>query len=852
MCHRQGVRAPRPRSGPVEPIDGAHERFVALAADVAEYINSVETEADTRFKIIDRILTDVLGWPHGEVSSEPKTETGYADYVCSVHSRSRLVIEAKKDGRPLGVQGARAGGFFKLDGSVFRDQAAKEGIGQAIQYCGSKNAELACVTNGREWIVFRGNRLGDGLDTRAGLAVIFPNLVEVEVHFKLFYNLLSYESAGNFAYRPYFQEAEGQPIRSTVFHKSYRTPGSEVFLRSDSLGSDIERVMASFFQQLTGDDDPSLLELCFVETTESHHADTQLAKIATDILGKINPVDTGTGAALTDLIDRVQATRRHEFVLIVGTKGAGKSTFIERFFHSVLPDDVARHCLVVKVDMRTSTGALDTIVSWLDRELLNATERALFEGGPNFDQLTGMFYDEYTRLKGPWRSIYDSDIEAFRDRFGQHIETLRNEQPNEYIQGLIRYIVNSRRELPVIVFDNADHFDIEFQQRVYQYARSVYEKALCLVILPITDRTSWQLSKHGALQSFEHESLYLPTPRTDQIIRRRIDFIERRIEAVKERPEDRYFLQRGISLSIADLTAFTRSLQRVFLQTAGISRWIGDLANHDVRRTLTLARTFVTSPNLRVVDLLKAHIAGNAMEVPSWRTAKALIRGHYDIYPSGRHDFVQNVYALNADLDTTPLLGIRILQLLGDVPERDHEGAVILVDEVVAYCTGMNIENRAVLLWLDAMLKTGLILNYDPTVDSISDATQIEISPSGRQHLYWATGNHEYLSAMADVTPLLTEGTFQEMRDHGHERQWRSRTAVFLNYLLIEDLAYCQVPAHDAYAGQERLRSELDASAQRLSELATQNEGPRPSRPARRSIAPRSEPPKKQGGRRRP
>jgi len=68
----------------VEPIDGAHERFVALAADVAEYINSVETEADTRFKIINRILTEVLGWPHGEVSSEPKTETGYADVTGQV------------------------------------------------------------------------------------------------------------------------------------------------------------------------------------------------------------------------------------------------------------------------------------------------------------------------------------------------------------------------------------------------------------------------------------------------------------------------------------------------------------------------------------------------------------------------------------------------------------------------------------------------------------------------------------------------------------------------------------------------------------------------------------------------
>ena len=68
----------------------------------------------------------------------------------------------------------------------------------------------------------------------------------------------------------------------------------------------------------------------------------------------------------------------------------------------------------------------------------------------------------------------------------------------------------------------------------------------------------------------------------------------------------------------------------------------------------------------------------------------------------------------------------------------------------------MNLDDRNVLLWLDAMLKTGLLLNYDPTVQDIAGASQVEISPSGRQHLFWALGNYEYLGAMAETTPLLS------------------------------------------------------------------------------------------------
>ena len=567
----------------MEPIDAAYAAFQELTIEAESYLNSLETEADVRLKIIDRLLVNVLHWPYAEVNTEASAEGGFADYVCRVQDRARLVVEAKRDGRLLGCEGRPAGATFKLSGGVFKSEAAKEGIAQAIRYCGSKNAELACVTNGREWVIFRGTRLGDGLDTRDGMAFVFSHLVDIEQKFNLFYNLLSYEAATTFSYRPYFHEAEGQPIRTSVFHKSLRPVGTARFLPSASLARDIDRMMSSFFQRLTGDEDPDMLGLCFVDTAESAHADQRLAKIAEDIIERISALDTGKGLALTDLIQRVQESKRHEFVLIVGTKGAGKSTFITRFFDLILPRSLAKKCTVVSVDLKDSTGELDSLVGWLDSSLLRAMEKTLFPEAPAFAEIEGMFYDEYTRLrKGNWAALYDTDKNQFQARFGDLIEDIRTNRPHEYIQGLIRHVVNNRLQLPVIVFDNADHFEIKFQQRVYQYARSLYESSLCLVILPITDRTSWQLSKHGALQSFDHEALFLPTPPTGDIIRKRVAFIERRVETERQRPDDRYFIERGISLRLDDIASFARTIQRVFLETADISRLVGDLANHDV------------------------------------------------------------------------------------------------------------------------------------------------------------------------------------------------------------------------------------------------------------------------------
>ena len=354
---------------------------------------------------------------------------------------------------------------------------------------------------------------------------------------------------------------------------------------------------------------------------------------------------------------------------------------------------------------------------------------------------------------------------------------------------------------------------------VYQFARSLYEVEVCLVILPITDRTSWQLTKHGALQSFEHESFFLPTPRTDEVIRKRIAFIDKRVELDRVSPKDRYSISGNLHLSVRDLSAFTQTLQRVFLQTSEVSGWIGDLSNHDVRRTLMLARRFISSPHLRVDDLVMAYLAGSALELPSSRAVKALVRYRYDIYPVGMNDFVQNIFALNLEMATTPLLGIRMLQLLSDVTPDERRDALIDVDRIEAYFAGMGVENRAVRLWLNELLKTGLVLDYDPTTSSVESSRQVEISPAGRQHLYWALGNYEYINAMMEVTPLLTERFFAELTNEARAGvDWHRRTGKFVSYLLEEDSVYCSAPRHEAYESQRKLRDSLEALRSRLAE----------------------------------
>lgn len=756
----------------------------------------------------------VLGWPEKEIFTESFSGGDFIDYKLTVKGLSRLVVEAKRDSRELGTEYRQNGYFYRLNGAVFKTEAAKEGILQAIRYCGQKNAELACVTNGCEWIVFRGSRLGDGKDSLEGVAYVFNSLRGISEKFQLFYDLLAYEHVQDFKYRSFFQSAEGQPISTLKFIKQLRTQESRRLVPRDKLYTDLEKVMTSFFRRLSGDEDPALLSECFVTTKESQIADEHLARISEDLVSRVRELTTDEGGYLAEVVERVQSSRRNEFILLIGTKGAGKSTYIERFFSQVLDKKLAASCVVVRIDVGDCPGDEATIVSWLDQHLLVELERSLYpDGPPDFNVIQGMFFDIYESWRiGHLQPLYNKDKEAFKIEFGKHVYEIRKNNPNDYIKRLIHDIAKSRNKVPCLVFDNADHFTIEFQERVFQYARSIYESELSLVIVPITDRTSWQLSREGALRSFENEAFFLPTPPPSTVLKKRVEFLEKRLDEEKRQPGRGYFTSRGIALSLDNLTAFANTLQTVFLSTGKYSSWIGNLANHDIRRCLEIAKVLISSPHLGVQDLMRSYISNTTLDIPYYKVVNALIKTQYDIYSSDVNPHVHNIYALSGNIEGSPLLGLRLLRLLRDYQKANPKDPYVDIQQIVDYFSGMLVDQTVTINWLGKLLVAGLCLSYDHTIKTINRAQRLEISTSGLHHYRWGTRSIDYLLTMMEITPIADLEYYDELcvlfKDQP-SRTWRKKIETFGHYLISQDEQLCRVPQHETYVTQGELSKRL-------------------------------------------
>ena len=272
-------------------IDQAFVVLEQLMGAVPEFEASLRNEADVRLKVINTVLMDVLGWAKSEVSPEEHSGPGFMDYKLSIDGVGRVVVEAKKASRVFGLSGRDSGAAYKLSGPVFKNEDVQEGIRQAIQYSAYKNTELACVTNGFEWVIFRSNRIGDGTDTLEGKAFQFDSLQSVHRNFRVFFDLLGRARVANLTFRALFQEAEGKIIRHGGFRKILRPSMSASFLNQAAIIPELDRLMTSFFQRLSDERDREMLEFCFVETKESKAAEQRLLRLAEDLVGHIRTLD---------------------------------------------------------------------------------------------------------------------------------------------------------------------------------------------------------------------------------------------------------------------------------------------------------------------------------------------------------------------------------------------------------------------------------------------------------------------------------------------------------------------------------------------------------------------------------
>ncbi|QIE43292.1 cold shock domain-containing protein (plasmid) [Rhodobacteraceae bacterium SC52] len=797
-------------------LDSSRDRFEEIKTEFETSSETARTEEDVRFRLINRLVTEVLGWDFNEVQTEEPNESGFSDYLLQSDGRTRAVIEVKRTSHRMTQSKAKSLSFLKVGGSGL--DAARAGLNQAASYCFQEGVDFAVVTNGTTWILFRASRT-DGKRPSEGQAAVFNNLNVVLENFQVFYELLGREHLTNRVYRAILDEQEGfKLLPKEELHFPYGASAASAGSKSDH-GRDLDDVFDSFFSTISGENDNTLLMKCFVESKESQHAEKVLARITNEVLEQLEPMESSAGGQLASEIHRAAAAQRGEKILLIGNKGSGKSTFIDRFFEMTLDESMRRRCLVLKLDLAGYEAGTSALADWLDRNLQAQIDKQLYnDKPPSFDELQGVFHSIYQRWSvGPHKHLYETDLTAFKVKFGEHLEDIIDKRPHEYCVSQLKNAIASRHRLPCIVFDNTDQFPSEVQQAVFQYANALYEQTkVCFLIVPITDQTVWQLSKSGPLQSYQAKSFFLPVPSTKDVLRKRIQFIASEVDET-DTQSGRYSLPNGIQVALDDLRAFAGTLEEVFLNNEFVARRIGYLANFDIRRSLELSKRLMTSPHIGIDDLIRTFLSGGNLDVKSDALSTALICGQNKMFRLDQSDFVLDLFEIDSSLISSPLLRLRILILLLDKQRSVHDPleSFLTCSEIEQYFEVIGVSAQITRSNIQTLLNSRLVEPYNPTEGQVVAGQSVSISTSGEMHAELALHDSAYVSQMALVTPIRDHVVATEIKsvNEGKLPNYRRSNEIrakFLDYCAKQDAVFCKIPErNDNYANQRSLVDEL-------------------------------------------
>lgn len=805
-------------------INEAEERARAIVSDVLQNLENIESEEDAKIQSVNRMLSESLEWPFSDFRAERHHENGFSDYLLCIKDNPALVIEAKR----LGVIDVATADksrvrYLKVSGSSLK--SALPGIEQAASYATPNGLPIAILTDGITWIVFKTFIPGSNYKNKE--AIVFPSLDAILADFSLFYDLLSKNQFGKRIYNTVFDQIHNKRL---LLSQRLIAPVEEIDILlspKSELAFDLERIFSRFFSRLSGDDDEDLLIECFVETRESRIADFSLEKITTSVLGNIVPSDKSVDTELASLIASNVNTDKSfddsgQTIFIVGPTGAGKTTFLDRFFRRTLPSAIRRRCVVLNVNCLDASGREEVALHWLTEQLIQMLEHAMYEdGSPNWEELVGLYYGEYRRrAKGVDAQLYKECKDKFKIKFGEYLENKVESDREGYLKRILEDAVRNRKLLPIIVMDNTDEFAVEYKQHFFQFAQSLRRHANhCLVIFPVTDKSAWSFSKTDIFSIYQSRSFFLPTPSPREVFRKRIEFLNKKIfqERGEKSDKGKYFSSKGIGISIENIQGFAKVLENVFVDHDYTSKTIGELTNYNIRRTLTLSQRVITSSVIKIEDLVKAYVSGDMVTTNFSMFMEALMRGNYEVYKRGDNPEIFPVFQVDSEVKQSPLLQLRLLALLSSIyyAGRSIEERHLGVQSIIEYFDTLMCPEIAVEKALIVLLEAGLVEPFDISDTALSNNQKLAISYRGIAHLRLASHNSMFFYQMALTTALTNEEVVQQIRlSYDNNIAFLSKVQkvkkIFLNYLIAEDRKYIRFDdEHNQYACQSTLLNDL-------------------------------------------
>lgn len=634
-----------------------------------------ENEAATRLKVIDHILRDVLGWldedihPEEHVTEDGKTQ--FSDYILRT-ANVAIVVEAKKAGAAFDVKPENR--RVKLTNSFLQSELG-EAIIQARDYARKFSIDFAVATNGAVWAIFPAQR-HDQVKFNESTALIFWSLSDaLNDNYQEFFDLMSREGVISGSLERALLGRPGNQVDNRKLGSFFST-NPRASLSNPMFPVIEDEVVTAFSDSIVELSDDSF-ERCYVTTPESikfdHKIRMQIARRTPAIGGSyLRPMKEQDSKAFSEKIERSAKNKRPLAILLLGTVGSGKTTFLHYLkkvrLKSLFSQQPGKpHAHWIHLDFLTNpadASATEFIYSAL-REYINNDPFL-----SDFEKCTKHAYSSEIKAlrSGPLYSLSKSE-EKINEKIADLIYS-DYQSTKPYVDKILQYA--TQHTVFFVAIDNVDQIEDEsIQSRLFTESLTIARRLSLNLILCIRQSTYVKHRNSPAIDAFDFEAVQIDPPRIASVISKRFSLVK----YLADGKQGEFIAENGARILVEDATQIIDLLQGSVLGTE-IGNRIEVLATEDVRLALRMTREFLERGYTNPGRAIEFHKRTGQYVLPKHEAFRAIMLGTKTAYSE---DFspIGNPFDSRLTLTSAQLLR---LYVLGAIVTHASESSFRFID----------------------------------------------------------------------------------------------------------------------------------------------------------------------------
>lgn len=714
------------------------------------------SEADTRFKIIDEILVDILKWPKETITTEKYVEGNRADYVLNDMNQSPiLVVESKKNGiyftLPKNLNSEKKFEKIQID-KLLTDDEIKSAIYQVREYAEDLLCNYACICNGQTWIFFRIN--SKVKPWKKLFAYVIKDIDYFIQNYTEAVNIFGYS---NIIFDDSLNSNIGvaKKMYKEVFYPKIKISAFDTPVNNNKFAGSL-RTLSNKFLGPIPELDIDFMENCYVSGKGQY--DNLQKNVQGFLYDSLTPYfknlgfrefsdDKNAGAFGLKIADIVKKEKLNNVLILFGGRGAGKSTFLKRFLYQKLPLDIQRKSEVALVGLLHSAQNRENLTNEIWESILVEIDKENFRNSDR-ERILELFSTEF--------DIYERQILVGLEKTSEKYQELVREFLTEKINDTklfcekLSLFYKSKNKALVIFIDNIDQLPSELQDTSFLTASEISDKLKCLVIVSMREERYFEASSRGVLDAYQSPGYHLASPVIPLVIQKRLEYIIDKLKYTEDLDRE-YGISSDDELVII-LNFLNICKNQLKIPKSPLSFFLRYATHGDVRQALEFFKGFLTSGYTNITEMaphsswhFQVHQVIKPMMIPE--------RFFYD----ERFSKIPNLYQLRNDNESSHFTGLRILQILHNKLGDKASNSFVDVKYLISIFEQKYDSKRDCIKNLELFLEKGIIEANNRLETFSQEVNQIKLSSLGNYLYEYLAFNFAYLDLIC-----LDAGNFDE------------------------------------------------------------------------------------------